>query len=206
MFIKDNATVLFQGDSVTDCGRDYSRYDDLGPGYPFKIAQYFNIFLNNKNVRFINKGVSGNRVIDLKARWQQDCIDIHPDYVSIMIGINDCWRRYDSNDATTADAFERDYRYILNEVKTKTKAEIIILEPYVLPTPPDRIIWREDLDPKIQKARKLAREFNALYIPVDGLLASKSANVNPELLAADGVHPTDFGHALIAKAFIDSIA
>jgi acyl-CoA thioesterase-1 len=205
MFIKDSATVLFQGDSITDCGRDYSDPNNLGSGYPLKIAQYFSIFLNHKNVKFINRGISGNRAIDLKTRWQQDCIDINPDYVSIMIGINDCWRRYDSNDLTTADEYENNYRYILNEVKTKTNAEIIILEPYVLPIPADRITWREDLDPKIQKARQLAREFNALYIPLDGLFASLSANISPELLASDGVHSTDYGHALIAKAWIDSV-
>jgi acyl-CoA thioesterase-1 len=205
MFIKDNATVLFQGDSITDWGRDYSDPNDLGSGYPLKIAQYFSIFLNHKNVKFLNRGISGNRAIELKARWQQDCIDINPDYVSILIGINDCWRRYDSNDITTADEYENNYRYILNEVKTKTNAEIIILEPYVLPTLADRITWREDLDPKIQKARQLASEFNALYIPLDGLFAAQAANIKPELLASDGVHPTDKGHALIAKAWIESV-
>jgi lysophospholipase L1-like esterase len=157
-------------------------------------------------VKFINKGISGNRAIDLKARWQQDCIDLKPDYVSIMIGINDCWRRYDSNDITTAEAFENNYRFILNEIKTKTNAKIIILEPYVLPVPLDRITWREDLDPKIQKARQLAREFNALYIPLDGLFASQISNINPEQFSQDGVHPTDMGHAFIAKTFIDYVA
>jgi len=205
MFIKDNSTVLFQGDSVTDCGRDYSDLNSFGCGYPLKVSQYFNTFLSNKNVKFINKGISGSRAIDLKARWRQDCIDLKPDYVSIMIGINDCWRRYDNNEITTAEAFENNYRFILNEIKTKTNAKIIILEPYVLPVTLDKITWREDLDPKIQKARQLAREFNAIYIPLDGLFASQISNINPEQFSQDGVHPTDMGHAFIAKTFIDYV-
>ena len=115
MFIKDDSLVLFQGDSITDCGRDRNNPDDLGNGYPLLVASLFNALYPEKNVKFINRGISGNRVRNLKERWEEDCLALKPDYVSILIGINDCWRRYDNNDPTSSSDFERDYRYILRK-------------------------------------------------------------------------------------------
>ncbi len=123
MLIEDNAIILFQGDSITDAGRDYNNDADLGLGYPMITASWLSAALPSKNFRFINKGVSGNRVKDLKERWMRDCIDLKPTWISILIGINDCWRRYDNNDPTSVEKFESDYRYILQEVKTQTECQ-----------------------------------------------------------------------------------
>jgi len=205
MLIKDNSTVLFQGDSITDCGRSKENKADLGGGYAMMAAAWFNALHPDINVNFINRGISGNRVKDLVARWKEDCIDLKPDIVSILIGINDCWRRYDRNDPTTAEQYEEGYRNILTQVKENTNAKIIILEPFVLPVPEDRKQWREDLDPKIAVVRSLAREFGALYIPLDGIFASYSTRKNPEYWAADGVHPTKAGHAVIAKEWLKTV-
>ena len=114
--LEKNTTILFQGDSITDAGRNYAT-DDLGPGYPGKVGAYLATFCADKNVKVINKGISGNRVKDLKARWQAECIDLKPDILSILIGINDTWRRYDSSDPTSCEAFENTYREILTDVK-----------------------------------------------------------------------------------------
>lgn len=205
MLLKQGELVLFQGDSVTDVGRNRDDGNDLGFGYPMFVASWFSAMYPDANVRFINRGVSGNRVRDLKARWRQDCLDLKPDWVSILIGINDCWRRYDSNDPTSVEAFEADYRYILDQVKEELGAKIIILEPFVLPTPEDRMQWREDLDPKIQAVRKLAREYGALLIPLDGIMAQACTRREPAFWAADGVHPTPAGHALIAQAWLKAV-
>lgn len=203
--IKDNATVLFQGDSVTDWGR--SREDDsqLGGGYANMIPAMFSALHPEKSVKFLNRGISGNRVRDLKARWKEDCLDLKPDWVSILIGVNDCWRRYDQNDPTTAEEYERDYRFILTETKEKLNAKIIICEPFVLSYPQDRADWRVDLDPKIQVARNLAREFQAIYIPFDGLFAEASTKREPSFWAADGVHPTQAGFALMTNAWLKAV-
>lgn len=201
MCIKDNSVVLFQGDSVTDCGRS-REFDDLAGGYAGKIAAYFSTFKQEKNVRFINKGISGNRTCDLVGRWTEDCIALKPDYVSILIGINDVWRRYDSNMPTSAEDFEANYRIMLNRIKAETNAEIILMEPFLLPVREEMNGWYEDLAPKIQIVRKLAREFNAILIPLDGIFASESAKSSMADVAADGVHPTDKGHALIAKNWL----
>lgn len=196
--------VLFQGDSITDAGRSRSDDTQLGAGYPALVAAWYTAGHPAKRVRFLNRGISGNRVKDLRARWQADCLDLRPNVVSILIGINDTWRRYDSNDPTTAEAYAEGYRAILDAVR-EAGARLVILEPFVLPTPADRMAWRVDLDPKIQVARSLAREFGALYVPLDGLFAAACTRQAPAVWAADGVHPTPAGHALIARAWLEAV-
>jgi acyl-CoA thioesterase-1 len=203
--IEDNAVVLFQGDSITDAGRSRENISELGRGYANMTAALFSALYPEKNVSFINKGIGGNRVMDLKARWKEDCLDIKPNWVSILIGVNDCWRKYDSNDPTSVEAYEADYRLILEQVRDEIKAKIIICEPFVLPVPTDRIKWREDLDPKIQAARKLALEFNAIYIPYDGIFAQASTKRSPSFWTPDGVHPSQAGHALMAKHWLEAV-
>lgn len=202
---KEKQTILFQGDSITDCGRDKDDPDSLGGGYANMVAAFFNALHPEMRLRFVNRGISGNRVTDLKARWHKDCIALRPSWVSIMIGINDCWRRYDSNDPTAVENFESDYRKILSETQQQIGAQIILCEPFVLPHPADREAWREDLDPKIQVVRKLAREYGALYVPLDGLFAASTMHREPEFWAHDGVHPSQAGHALIAHHWLTHV-
>ena len=203
--IAPGARVLFQGDSITDAGRNYADPADLGLGYPALTAAWFSAAYPERRVQFINRGISGNRAKDLRARWQTDCLDLKPDWVSILIGINDTWRRYDSGDPTQVEAFADAYHAILAAVQRNLGARLILLEPFVLPTPPDREQWREDLDPKIQVVRQLAREFGALLAPLDGLFAAAATQREPAFWAADGVHPTPAGHALIAQAWLRAV-
>lgn len=196
--------VLFQGDSITDAGRDREDFYSLGGGYPLYVDALYYSHNPKADVQFLNRGIGGNRVRDLRARWQEDCIDLKPDVLSIMIGVNDTWRRYDSDDPTTTEAFETDYRYILEETKRSLpNTQLILIEQYVLPTPEDRKAWREDLDPKLQVTRKLAKEFGAALLPLDGIMAAAGIASSPEMWAADGVHPTSRGHALIAEKWLE---
>ena len=205
MYIQDNQTILFQGDSITDAGRIREDGSSLGGGYANLVAAWFSALYPEKQVRFLNRGIGGNRVTDLRQRWQADCLDLKPDWVSILIGINDVWRRYDSGDPTGLAAFETDYRHILGAIHQELGAKVILCEPFVLPTPPDREAWREDLDPKIAVIRKLAREFGTLYVPLDGLFAAAAARREPAFWADDGVHPSQAGHALIAQAWLRTV-
>jgi len=204
--IKPGQTVLFQGDSITDCGRNYSDNCNLGVGYPMLTASLFQSIYPELGVTFLNKGISGNRAVDLRTRWTSDCIELRPDWVSTLIGINDTWRRYDSNEATSVEAYKDHYWHILERTKNELSANIIILEPFVLPFPSDRIAWREDLDPKIQAARALAIEFEAIYVPLDGIFASAATKAKPGFWAADGVHPSSAGHALIAREWLRAVS
>ena len=115
------------------------------------------------------------------------------------------WRRYDSHDPTSTEAYERDYRAILTDVRDKLGARLIVVEPFLLPIPPDREAWRIDLDPKIAVARKLAREFDAIFVPLDGPFAAAAARREMGFWLPDGVHPTAAGHALIAQAWLKAV-
>lgn len=205
MKIKEKSTVLFQGDSVTDCGRSRDNDDFMGNGYANMIAAWLSATYPEKDITFINRSVSGNRSINLVERWDKDCLALEPDLVSILIGINDCWRRYDRNDPTSTQDFENNYRRILTDTKEKLDADIVLCEPFVLPVSDDRKQWREDLDPKIQVVRRLALEFDALYVPFDGVFANACTRKEPSFWAADGVHPTQAGHALMAKTWIHAL-
>lgn len=202
--IEDNALVLFQGDSITDAGRSRENDAEMGAGYPTLVSAWFSAAYPQKNVRFLNRGISGNRASDLKARWQKDCLDLKPVWVSILIGINDTWRRYDSNDPTPVEVYRDNFRSIL-EATQKSGAKIIILEPFVLPVPDDRKTWRVDLDPKIQAARELAREYKTIYVPLDGIFAEASTRRSSDFWTPDGVHPSTAGHALISQAWLRAV-
>ena len=128
-------------------------------------------------------------MVDLLNRWDDDCIDLKPDLVSILIGINDCWRRYDSNDPTSVEDFEKNYRKILTQIKENLDAQIVLCEPFVLPVPEDRKQWREDLDPKIQVVRNLSLEFNTFYVPFDGIFASACTRREPAFWAETAFIP-----------------
>lgn len=203
--IENNATVLFQGDSITDSGRDYSNKASLGSGYAFLTAAEIGRKYPEKNISFINRGINGNRVIDLNRRWEEDCLQLNPTWVSIYIGINDVWRRYDDHDATSVEQFYEGYRKLIERTNEHTDAKLILVEPFCLPVPEDRKTWREDLDPKIQAIRELAREFQTFYIPLDGMFASVSTQIDPAYWAGDGVHPTPAGHSVIAKAWVEAV-
>ena len=199
----ENCTVLFQGDSVTDCGRSRDNDDNPGIGYAAMVANQVGALYPALNVKFVNRGTSGNKVKDLNTRFDRDFLSVAPDIITILIGINDVWRRYDSNDPTSAEEYESGYNTLLSSIKNNLpEATIILLDPFVLHTT-DRAEWHEDLDPKIQVVRKLAREYNCVYLPLDGIFASASVLKEPAYWAADGVHPTRFGHALIAEKLLE---
>ncbi|MDD2392645.1 MAG: SGNH/GDSL hydrolase family protein [Eubacteriales bacterium] len=206
-FFRGMSTVLFQGDSITDCGRDRNDDTSLGGGYPAKIASIYKVLFPESNVRFINKGISGDRVHNLIERYVEDIYDVEPDFISILIGINDVWRMFDSSDDSTIEAFRDHYEYLLKSIKGNLpETKIMIMEPFVLHSLPDRSGWHGELDPRIQIVRALAAEYADFYLPLDGVFASLCAGgCSPVVYAADGVHPTDKGHAVIAYEYLKSL-
>ena len=208
-FLKPNSTILFQGDSITDCGRNretsgINPAEDLGNGYPAKIAAAREIFYPDSKIHFVNRGISGSRVKDLLERYEKDFKALKPDLVSILIGINDTWRRYDKNDPTDTEIFENQYHNLLKNLKRDLPGtKIVIIEPFLLDSDPGKKHWREDLDPKIQAVRRLAKEYADYFIPMDGIFASHAvAGIKEAEMAADGVHPTPLGHGIIASHWL----
>lgn len=199
MEIKGNKRVLFNGDSITDWMRDHSDRHSL-TGYNKRIAQAY----ADSGAEFFNRAISGDRTTEMLARMDADLADTDPDYVSILIGINDTWRRFDSNLPTSGEKFRENLRANFEKVK-KYGAKLIVLEPFLLPVDPAKRAFREDLDEKIDITRELAREFAEEYIPLDGLFAEVVLKVAPETLSADGVHPTDKGFAYIAQWWMQRV-
>jgi lysophospholipase L1-like esterase len=204
MTIHPHDKILFTGDSITDCGRNREDAKNLGFGYAAFIAARLQAYLASPELQIFNRGISGNRASDLLGRIEPDLLALKPTVISILIGINDVWRRYDSNNPTTAEAYEKSYRAILEQIKEKLQAQVVLLEPFLLHVPEDRYAWREDLNPKIDVMRKLAVEFGAELIPLDGLFAKMATQAPAAYWAHDGVHPSAAGHALIAEAWLEN--
>lgn len=204
MLFTAGQTILFQGDSITDAQRGRTPVQELGQGYAMMAAARLEAAYPELALNFLNRGVSGNRAKDLRARWQADCLDLRPDWVSILIGINDTWRRFDRHDATPTEAYEADLRAVL-EASRAAGQRLILCEPFVLPVPPDRAAWRTDLDPRIHAVRALAVEFGAVLVPFDGLFAAAACRRPAAFWAHDGVHPSLAGHALMAGAWLRAV-
>ena len=196
--------ILFQGDSITDAGRKREDYHNLGSGYPFYAAQDIKQEYPELDIEFINLGIGGNQTKDLVARLDTDFIDIQPDIVSILIGINDVWHHASDRSWISNELFEDNYRTVLAAIKEKTNAKILIMEPFLIPVE-DKLFFFEDLNPKIQIIRKLAREFADVYLPTDGLLNAAFIGNNPTDFASDGVHPTQNGARFIATEYVKAI-
>lgn len=206
MFLKQGDLVLFQGDSITDMGRREDP-NGLGCGFVYTVVSWFTAMYPQMQVRFLNRGISGNRVRDLQARWKEDMLDLKPDVLSILIGVNDTWRRFDQNDPTSVEAYEAAYRDILIQARAANPdLRLILCAPFTV-TPPcgDAAAWYADLDPRIHVVARLAREFGALYVPLDGEFARACAAQPPEVWAADGIHPDPAGRALIAQAWLRTV-
>lgn len=196
--------ILFQGDSITDAGRARDDVHNLGNGYPKFAAEFIKAAHPETEFEFIDLGVSGNQTKDLVARLEKDFVEIQPDIVSIMIGINDVWHYVRDNTSLPVEVFEERYRTVLTAIKERTSAKIMMIEPFLIPIA-DKLHFRPDLDPKIDAVRKLAREFADVYLPTDGLLASAFIGDDPLTFAADGVHPTQKGAEVIGKWYAQYI-
>ena len=192
--------VLFQGDSITDAGRSRTDPHELGLGYPFYSAELIREAHPDLPFEFLNLGIGGNRTIDLVNRLQSDFIDVDPDVLSVMIGINDTWHFYGAGIECTDEQFERNLDQVFGAVKSKTHAKLIVIEPYLLPVP-DKMHYRERFDPQIQLVRAAARKYADVFVPLDGLFAAACIDHEPTYWSADGVHPNENGARFIAHYY-----
>ena len=202
-----NVRIVFQGDSITDAGRDKRNYRDMGFGYPKFAAEYLKNANPDIEFDFINFGISGNRTSQLFDRFYVDALAFEPDVISILIGINDIWHRYESSIrvATTDEQIKTNYRAILERIKRESNAKIVILAPFVLDAP-DKDFLRRDIKTLLPIVRELAEEFADVYIPLDEYFAA-ALKTQPEPLyySADGVHPNDNGRMFIAKYYEEAV-
>ncbi|MBN1759535.1 MAG: SGNH/GDSL hydrolase family protein [Chitinispirillaceae bacterium] len=195
--------VLFIGDSITDCGR-VSLLRPLGDGFVSLIGRRLKKMI--PSCRITNRGVSGDRVADMASRWKEDCIEVKPTTVSILIGINDTWRKYDQGMETSVEEFEEHIRDTLNRTVTGLGADLVICEPFLLPMSDEQKLWSIDLNPKRRLLRGLAEEYGAVFVPLHEKFLKATAISGASMLVTDGVHPTRKGHELIASAWLEKVA
>ena len=207
--VKKGLVILFQGDSITDAGRnkkDPVANSGLGRGYPNHVAEAIHKEHPEKNVQIHNRGISGNKVPDLDRRWQQDCIDIKPDVLSILIGVNDIWHALNGNYNGTADDYRAGYAALLKRTRDALpKTQIVVCEPFVLMSgtvKQNKDKWFPEFDKRRAIAKEVATDAKATWVPFQTMFDDAvAAGTKPESLANDGVHPSQDGHALMAKTW-----
>lgn len=192
--------LVFIGDSITDAGR---RSDPEGLGYGWVRRAAGDLAQQGDDRPVVNTGVGGDRVRDLRARWKRDALDHDPELLTVYVGINDTWRRYDADDPTPVDDFEADYRHILQRAHDSVAPRLILVEPFVAPVTSAQRRWgEEDLDAKAAVVRRLADEFGAALVPLGRIMGDAVEQYGATAIAEDGVHPTELGATLIAGAWL----
>ena len=202
-------TILFQGDSITDAGR--GREDDLqanlqlGTGYAQMSAAYLLEKHVEQNLQIFNRGISGNRVVDLYARWKKDCLNIRPDVLSILIGVNDTGHERGSQNGVEVERYERVYRELLAWTKeTLPNIRFILCEPFILDSSGWEEKWVTDVHKRGAVVKKLATEFNAPLVPFQLMFNEVLGIAQASYWAPDGVHPSLAGHQLMAEKWIEA--
>lgn len=198
--------LIFQGDSITDAGRDRRNYHNLGEGYPKFAAELIREAHADTDIEFMNFGISGNRTCELFDRLYPDGIAFQPDIISFLIGINDVWHRYSQNKIMTTDEqIALNYREILKRIKRETNAKIVMLSPYVLDAEGTSHI-RDDLSTVLPIIRELAAEYADAYVPLDELFdEAMKTQPREKFYSNDGVHPNENGARFIAEHYARAI-
>ena len=201
-----NIRLVFQGDSITDAGRDKRNYHNLGNGYPKFAAELIENDHPDTEFEFINFGISGNRTCELFDRLYDDGIAFQPDIISFLIGINDVWHRYNPAKILTTDAqIALNYREILKRIKSETNAKIVMLSPYVLDAE-DKAHMKADLETVLPIIRELAKEYADVYIPLDELFEEAlKTQPEPMFYSNDGVHPNENGAKFIGECYARAV-
>ncbi len=197
--------ILFQGDSITDAGRARDNDVNVGVGYPLLVKAMLGFELPGK-YEFVNRGISGNRIVDVYARIKNDIINLKPDVMSILIGVNDVWHEFGNQNGVCADKYFKIYDMLIDEVKTVLPdIKIMIMEPFVLKGPATEENW-EAFDAEVKKraamAKKISEKHNLTYINLQNGLDKLSRNIETTYWLADGVHPTAMGHEYIKQEWI----
>ncbi|MDF2580108.1 MAG: hypothetical protein K0S49_1687 [Microbacterium sp.] len=195
-----STTLVFAGDSITDSGRDRDDAASLGDGYVALVARAV-----GDDATVVNKGIGGDRAVDLAARWD-DVLAAQPDVLTVYIGVNDMWRRFDSDDPTSAEDFEATVAGLLESAREAGVERLVLVEPFFVPVSEGQAAWLEDLDPKRAAVRRLAERFDATLVPLHDSVAAAAAAHGAPAIVPDGVHPTAQGAALIAEAWLAAYA
>ena len=208
MKLQDGQTILFTGDSITDCGRGrpVGLRAGLGNGYVALVDSLLASAHPDQRVRVLNTGISGNTVVDLDARWQTDVLDLDPDWLAVMIGINDVWRRFDNHldpDQVTIDRYERVYRELLKQTRPRLQGLVLMTPYYIEANTTDPL--RTEMDAYGRVVNALAGEFDAVFVDTQAAFDAYLRHRPTQELCGDRVHPNQTGHMILARAFLHAM-
>ena len=211
MNLQKNCKLMMIGDSITDGGRKLpvgeGLFDALGHGYVSLVDALLGAAYPNLGIRVVNMGSSGHTVLDLKERWQTDVLDLKPDWLSIMIGINDVWRQFDSPRQTEIHVLPDEYERTLDALITRTLPSvpnIVLMTPFYLePNLSDPM--RRRMDEYGAIVRNLAEKHGTLFVDTQAAFDAVLADYYPATLAWDRVHPNQTGQMVLARALLDAI-
>lgn len=211
LFRKDD-TVLFQGDSITDAGREKTKElpnnsGSFGGGYAFLAASFLLNAMPENNLTIYNRGISGNKVYQLADRWDKDCLDLNPNVLSILIGVNDYWHTRNGNYDGTIEVYENDYRKLLERTKSALPGvKLVLCEPfYVLETKAVDETWVEPMKQYQAAAKRVSDDFNTLWVPYQKVFDEAIKHAPGTYWTADGVHPSMAGAQLMAEAWLKTV-
>jgi lysophospholipase L1-like esterase len=211
MLIQDNSKLVMIGDSITDAGRDYNAgegwQDSFGYGYVNLVNGLMMSTYPEKKIRIVNKGVNGNTIRELKARWKEDVLALNPDWLSIMIGTNDVWRHYDTPLITESKESEEEFRQTYDEIVALVKPQLkglVIMSPYMI-EPNKEDTMRSHIDFFIQIAKEIAEKHGAIFVDTQKSFDEFCKVHYSAALSLDRIHPNTAGHMILAKAFLNAI-
>lgn len=211
MKLQSSQKLLFIGDSVTDCGRAVPEgeglFGALGNGFVSFIDAFFQSAYPDYGIRVVNKGISGNTVRNLKERWQEDVMKQEPDWLSVMIGINDVWRQFDlpfiKENHVYLDEYKETLRQLVTETKPFVKGLVLMTPFYLESNKQDQM--RQKMDQYGQVVKRLAEEMNCYFVDTQAAFDKVLKDLYPATLAWDRVHPSAAGHMVLARAFLKEI-
>jgi lysophospholipase L1-like esterase len=208
MKIADGESILFTGDSITDCGRKrpVGQGAGLGDGYVALVDSLLAVSRPACRIRVLNTGISGNRIIDLDTRWQCDVLDHHPDWLSVMIGINDVWRQFDNAadpNQVTVERYEAGYRNLLEQTRPPLRG-LVLMTPYVIESDTAEPM-RKSMEMYSEVVKRLAIDYHAVLVDVQAAFDRYLLHRSSQSLAEDRIHPNQTGHMIIAQAFVAAI-
>lgn len=204
-------TLLFQGDSITDCGRITSGgagypKDLWGPGYAGMIATQL---MGDQPGKWevINRGISGNRIVDLYARWRIDALNFRPDIISMLIGVNDTGHEICNHNGVEVPRYDMIYRMIMDwTLEANPETKFVLMEPFVFPMGNVNDEWIKDVNLRRDVVRKIAEDYNQIFIPLQSIFDAALKDAPQEYWMSDGIHPAPAGHRLIQKEWMKAAA
>jgi len=211
MIIQNGRKLVMIGDSITDFERarpvGEGLFEAIGKSYVGVVDAMLKVTYPQSRIRVVNMGTSGNTVRDLKQRWTADVLDLHPDWVSVLIGVNDVWRQFDSplmpETHVPIGEYEATYEQLIQDTLKKVEGMILITPYYMEPSREDPM--RRMMEDYARVVKSLAEKYHLVFVDLQAAFDAYFRHYSAQTIAWDRIHPNLLGHVLIARAILGAI-